>query len=59
MVRIESRKWTAVQSAHLLVLIDEGCSASSIAIKLKRSIIVIRAKARNLGKSFPQVTSHS
>jgi hypothetical protein len=53
MVRIGSRKWTAAQTAHLMVLIDEGSSAASIAIALKRSITVIRAKARNLGKPFP------
>ncbi len=57
MVRIESRNWTAAQTAHLLVLIDEGFSAASIAISLKRSITVIRAKARNLGKPFPIVAS--
>jgi hypothetical protein len=58
MVRIGSRKWTAAQTAHLLVLIDDGCSAASIAIELKRSITVIRAKARNLGKPIPTVIPH-
>ena len=55
MVRIESRKWTAAQTVHLVALIDKGCSAASIAVSLKRSITVIRAKARNLGKPFPVV----
>jgi hypothetical protein len=32
MVRIESRKWTAAQTVHLLALIDDGCSAASIAV---------------------------
>jgi hypothetical protein len=36
-----------------MVLIDNGCSAASIAVSLKRSITVIRAKARSLGKPFP------
>jgi hypothetical protein len=58
MVRIASRKWTAAQTVHLLVLIDDGCSAASIAVALKRSIAVIRAKARNLGKPFPTVIPH-
>jgi len=59
MVRIGSRKWTAAQAAHLMLLIDEGSSAASIAVSLKRSIAVIRAKARNLGKPFPIVASRS
>jgi hypothetical protein len=58
MVRIGSRKWTAAQTAHLLVLIDDGYSAASIAVSLKLSITVIRAKARNLGKPFPTVIPH-
>ena len=57
MVRIGSRKWTAAQTVHLLALIDEGSSAASIAVSLKRSITVIRAKARNLGRPFPIVGS--
>ena len=40
---------------HLVALIDKGCSAASIAVSLKRSVTVIRAKARNLGKPFPVV----
>jgi hypothetical protein len=58
MVRIGSRKWTAAQTAHLMVLINEGCSAASIAVLLKRSITDIRTKARNLGKPFPIVIPH-
>jgi hypothetical protein len=57
MVRISSRKWTAAQTAHLMVLIDEGSSAASIAVSLKRPIVAIRAKARNLGKPFPIVVA--
>jgi hypothetical protein len=52
MVRIGSRKWTTAQTAHLTVLIDKGSSPASIAVSLKRSITVIRAKARSLGKPF-------
>ena len=59
MVRIDSRKWTAAQTAHLMALIDGGSSAASIAVSLKRSITVIRAKARNLGKPFPIVDARS
>jgi hypothetical protein len=52
MVRIGSRKWTPAQLTHLIVLIDNGSSAAFIAVSLKRSITVIRAKARSLGKPF-------
>jgi len=58
MARIASRIWTPTQTAHLRVLIDEGSSAVNIAILLKRSVTVIRAKARNLGKPFPSGVSH-
>jgi hypothetical protein len=57
MVRIGSRKWTPAQTARLIALIDDGSSPASIAVSLKRSITVIRAKARNLGKPFPVVAS--
>ncbi len=57
MVRISSRKWTPTQITHLIVLIDEGSSAAVIAVSLKRSVTVIRAKARSLGKPFPIVAS--
>ena len=52
MVRIGSRKWTAAQTARLIALIDSGTSPASIAVSLKRSVTVIRAKARMLGKAF-------
>jgi hypothetical protein len=56
MVRIDSRKWSVAQIAHLTALIDAGTSAANAAVILKRSIVVVRAKARNLGKPF-QVTA--
>ena len=52
MVRIDSRVWTAAQVRQLTLLIDEGSSAADAAILLKRTIIVVRAKARSLGKPF-------
>jgi hypothetical protein len=58
MVRIASRQWTAAQTEHLTELIDAGWTAASAAVMLKRSIIVIQAKARNLGKTFLVVTKH-
>jgi hypothetical protein len=58
MVRIGSRKWTAAQVEQLTVLIDEGSTAAGAAVAMKRSIIVVRAKARSLGKSFRVTASH-
>jgi hypothetical protein len=58
MVRIGSRTWTPAQITQLMVLIDRGSSAAIIAISPRRSIIDVRAKARNLGKPFPIVTPH-
>jgi hypothetical protein len=56
MVRIASRQWTAAQTEHLTEMIDAGWTAASAAVMLKRSIIVIQAKARNLGKTFVVVS---
>jgi hypothetical protein len=58
MARIGSRTWTAAQVEQLAVLIDEGSTAASAAVAMKRSIIVVRAKARSLGKSFQVTASH-
>jgi hypothetical protein len=52
MVRIASRQWTAAQAEHLTELIDAGWTAASAAVMLKRSVNVVQAKARNLGKTF-------
>jgi hypothetical protein len=57
MVRIGSRKWSVVQIEHLTALIDAGTSAARTAIALKRSITVVRAKARSLGKPFQAVAA--
>jgi len=52
MVRISSRTWTLAQIEHLTALIAAGSTAESAALVLKRSVMVVRAKARNLGISF-------
>jgi hypothetical protein len=59
MVRIGSRKWTPAQVIHLVALIDEGSSATAVAVSLKRSVTVIRTRARRLGKPFPKVPLQS
>jgi hypothetical protein len=53
------QKMDAGQTARLIALMDNGSSPACIAVSLKRSITVIRAKARNLGKPFPIVASRS
>jgi hypothetical protein len=58
MVRIASRQWTAAQIEHLTDLIDAGWTAASAAVMLKRSVIVVQAKARILGKTFLVVAKH-
>jgi hypothetical protein len=55
MARIGSRKWTAPQIKHLIVLIDAGSTDANAAVVLKRSLIMVRAKARNLGKPFAHI----
>jgi hypothetical protein len=37
---------------HLTALIDADSSAETAAVILKRSTVVVQAKARNLGKHF-------
>jgi hypothetical protein len=58
MVRIASRQWKAAQTEHLTALIDAGWTAASVAIMLKRSVIAIQAKARNLRKTFLVVSKN-
>jgi hypothetical protein len=53
MVRIGSRIWSPLQIARLISLLDSGASAAVAALELKRSVVVVRAKARNLGRLFP------
>jgi len=53
MVRIGSRTWTSAQIEHLAKLIAAGSTAPNAALELRRSIAVIRAKARRLGTPFP------
>jgi hypothetical protein len=58
MVRIGSRKWSVAQIEHLTALIEAGTSAARTAVVLKRSITVVRAKARSLGKPFQVIAAH-
>src|ERR1700730_18242587 len=55
MVRISSRTWTLAQIEDLAALIDAGSTAANAAMALRRSITVVRAKARNLGTPFRMI----
>jgi hypothetical protein len=46
------------QIEHLTMPIDAGTSAARTAGVLKRSISVVRAKARSLGKPFQIISTH-
>jgi hypothetical protein len=52
MVRISSRTWTLTQIEHLTALISAGSTAENAAIVLRRSVVVVRAKARSLRMHF-------
>jgi hypothetical protein len=58
MVRISSRKWTFAQIEELSALIAAGSTAANAAMTLRRSITVVRAKARNLGTPFQMIAEH-
>jgi hypothetical protein len=47
--------WTPVQVARLGALIDAGASAVRSSAAMKRSIISVQTKARQIGKPFPSV----
>ena len=55
MVRISSRTWTLAQIEDLAALIAAGSTAANAAMALRRSITVVRAKARNLGTPFQMI----
>jgi gamma-glutamyltranspeptidase len=55
MVRISSRTWTLAQIKDLSALIAAGSTAADAAMALRRSITVVRAKARNLGTPFQMI----
>ena len=48
-----TRTWTADEVAKLSALLDTGASAIRAAAALKRSIISVQGKARDLGRPFP------
>jgi hypothetical protein len=52
MVRISSREWTLAQIKHLSLLIAAGSTAANAALVLRRSVVVVQAKARNLRTPF-------
>jgi hypothetical protein len=47
--------WTPEQIARLEAMIDAGATAFRAAAAMKRTIISVQTKARQLGKPFPHV----
>jgi len=52
MARIASRSWTPAEILRLRELLDVGMSAAVAAIALKKSVNIVRAKAKGLGLPF-------
>jgi hypothetical protein len=55
MTRATRQSWTPEQTQLLLSMIDKGVSAVRASVVLKRPKLAVQHKARQLGKSFPDV----
>lgn len=45
--------WTEEEQKTLIALIDAGVSPRRIAVRMKRPLQTIKARAKDLGKPFP------
>lgn len=52
MARVTSRSWTAEQIALLRTLVDNGVSPARASVVLKRPLLAVQSKARELGRPF-------
>jgi hypothetical protein len=52
MARVTSRSWTAEQIALLRTLVDKGTSPARASVVLKRPLLAVQSKARELGRPF-------
>ena len=52
MPRITSRSWTTEQIERLRMLVDRGISPARASVVLKRPILAVQSKARELGTPF-------
>ena len=55
MVRVSRRSWTPEQIALLLALVQKGASPARASVILKRPQLAVQNKARQLGRTFPDV----
>jgi hypothetical protein len=55
MVRVSRRGWTPAQIELLLALVQKGVSPARASVILKRRQVAVQTKARQLGKSFPDI----
>ena len=53
MPRFTSRSWTAEQIKLLCTLVDSGASTARASVVLKRPMLAVQSKARELGRPFP------
>lgn len=52
MARVTSRSWTAEQISLLRSLVDSGISPARASVVLKRPLLAVQSKARELGRPF-------
>jgi len=55
MKRTTRQSWTPEQTDLLLSLVEKGISALRASVVLKRPKLAVQYKARQLGRSFPDV----
>lgn len=48
-----SRPWTEADIAQLAAIQESGASANRASVALKRTVVAVRSKARELGMPFP------
>jgi hypothetical protein len=52
MARVTSRRWTTEHLALLQTLVDNGVSPARASVVLKRPLLAVQSKARELGRPF-------
>jgi hypothetical protein len=52
MARVTSRSWTAEQIELLRTLVNSGVSPARASVVLKRPLLAVQSKARELGRPF-------
>jgi hypothetical protein len=53
LMRVTTRTWTDDQLKELSGMIADGASAERASVRLKRSVVSVRAQALKIGLAFP------